>query len=142
MADRRGAAILELSLVLPLLFMLALLATDFGFGLFRGLQVQNAAQSGLRSAVVGGFDAARITAVVQGAAGASGITMASAPRQFCGCPATTGVQEIACSSTCSGGATAGTYATLTLTARYTPWLATPLLPNGLTFTTRPLVRLQ
>jgi hypothetical protein len=71
----------------------------------------------------------------------AGISASPAPSQFCGCPASTGVTVVACSSTCSG-APVGTYVTASAQATYTTLLTYPLLPKTYTFTAQSTVRIQ
>jgi hypothetical protein len=106
------------------------------------MQVQNAAQMGAQYAAVRGFDAAAISNVVTNATSYAGIAASPAPNQFCGCPSNTGVAVISCSSTCSGGASPGTYVSVSAQASYTPILPYPGVPATFTLTAQPTVRIQ
>jgi Flp pilus assembly protein TadG len=62
----RGAALLELAIVLPLLLVVVAGIVDFGFALQKYEVIANAAREGARLASEPGYDAAAITARVRG----------------------------------------------------------------------------
>lgn len=76
----RGAAAVELAIVLPVLFLVIAGIVDFGRYFFTQIQVTNAAREGARAAVVSpNPDAAALTAITARAlAGAAGVPGAAA----------------------------------------------------------------
>jgi Flp pilus assembly protein TadG len=137
-----GIAAVEFAFVAPVLVILIVCTADLGLGLYRKMQVQNAAQAGAQYAAVHGFDSSSISAAVTGATSFSAISASPTPSQFCGCPSSTGVTSTSCSSTCSGGASPGTYVTVSATGSYTTLISYPGIPSTFTFTAQPTVRIQ
>ncbi len=140
--DVRGAAAVEIAILAPVLAVVLVCTADLGLGLFRAMQVQNAAQAGAQYAVARGFTASAISAAVTSATSFGAISATPAPVQFCGCPSSAGVTSVTCGSTCTGGSVAGTYVTASATATYTPFLPYPLIPNSFTLVSASTVRLQ
>jgi hypothetical protein len=132
-SDPRGVAILVLALICT---------ADLGLGIYRKMQVQNAAQAGAEYAATHGFAASGIVSAVQAATAFSGITASPEPTQFCGCASATGVTSATCGSACSGGSIAGTYVSVSSLATYTTLLSYPLLPSSFSLTAQATVRLQ
>jgi Flp pilus assembly protein TadG len=65
-SSERGAALLELALVLPLLLVVIAGIVDFGFALQRFEVIANGAREGARLAAESGYDAAAVEARVRG----------------------------------------------------------------------------
>jgi Flp pilus assembly protein TadG len=126
-----GAAFIEVSVLLPLMVMVAIYAMDFGLLIFNKMQVQYAAQAGAQYVIAQGtYNGPAISTTVTNATNFTAITPTS--NQFCGCPsATTGVAF--CAATCGPACTAcattvqGHYVSVTATAA--PY--TPLIPYGI-----------
>ncbi len=93
----------------PVFLVLIVGMVEVGFAAYQAMQAQDAAEAGALYAAKHGWDAAGISAAVVNATGASGMSAAPAPSQFCGCPTAAGVTAVACSATCTGGGSPGTY---------------------------------
>jgi len=141
-AGSRGVAAIEFAIIAPILVLLMVCTVDLGQGIYRKMQVQNAAQAGAQYAAVHGFTASSISAAVTNATTFSGISASPSPTQFCGCPSVTGVTSASCNSTCTGGISSGTYVTASAQATYTTILPYPLLPTSFTFAAQSTVRIQ
>jgi Flp pilus assembly protein TadG len=89
-----GSALIEFTLVAPLLVVMTVYTMDFGWFVYRQMQVQNAAQAGVDWAVANHvFNSADITAAVNRATNYTGITLPTGtlnpnPIERCGCPST------------------------------------------------------
>lgn len=138
----RGAAAVEFAIIAPALVLMMIPTVDFSLGIHRRMQVQNAAQAGLQYAALHGFNASAITSAVTSATSFSGISASPAPSQFCGCASSTAITTIACSSTCSGGLTPGSYVTVSAQATYNTLLPYPGIQPSFNFTSQSTVRLQ
>jgi Flp pilus assembly protein TadG len=88
-----GAALIEFTIFAPMLVIMSTYTMDFGFLLYRQMQVQNAAQAGVDWAIANHvFNAADITAAVNNATNYANITVSTGyPIEQCGCPSSTGV---------------------------------------------------
>ena len=137
----RGVASIELAIIAPVLLLFMICTLDLGVGVYRNMQVQNAAQAGAQYAIAHGFQATLISSAVANATSFSGISANPAPNQFCGCAASTGVTNAACGSRCSGGLLAATYVTVSAQGTYNTLFPYPVIPNSFTFTARPTVRI-
>ena len=137
----RGVAAIELAIIAPVLLLFLICTLDLGIGIYRNMQVQNAAQAGAQYAIVHGFNVSSISSAVTNATSFTGISADPAPNQFCGCAASTGVMAAACGSNCAGGSLAATYVTVSAQGTYNTFFPYPLLPNSYTFTAQPTVRI-
>ena len=138
-----GIAAIEFAMVAPTLVILFICTADLSLGIYRKMQVQNAAQSGAAYAMLYGFAPSSISSAVTAATGFSSVNASPQPSEFCGCPsASSGVSNISCGSACPNGATAGTYVTVSAQATYQTILPYPLVPNSFTFNAQSTVRLQ
>jgi hypothetical protein len=156
-----GAAMVEFAILAPAIAFIVVYLLDFGFYTFRQMEVQHAAQAGAQYAIAyGGYPSS--TLCPGGASCPISLAVANdsndpkfpisaspAPVQFCGCPSSSGVTQIAtgkgaCSATntgscqqpnptCTGGQPSGTYVTVSAQGTYTPLVA-PL--NGGLFSTK------
>ncbi len=140
--DRRGIAAVEFALFAPFLMTTMVGLTDLGFGLYRAMQVDDAARAGLQYALVRGFDASGISAQVAAVSQSIAITAAPAPQRYCGCAGGSGVTTASCDSFCPDGSTAGTYVAVTASATYVPPIAFPLFPDSFPLSSTAIVRLQ
>src|SRR5437588_2296974 len=88
-----GAALIEFSLVAPLLVVMSIYTMDFGLYFYRQIQVQNAAQAGVDWAMANHiFNAAAIRAAVTNATNYTDISVSTGyPIEQCGCPSSAGV---------------------------------------------------
>lgn len=136
-----GAAAIEFGIVVPMLALMVIAVADIGLGVYRKTQVENAAQVGAEWAIRNGFDANGISNAVTSATNAS-ITAYPAPVQFCGCATGSSISQVACGTTCAGGAKAGTYATVSAQLNYNTTLNYNVVPNSYNFTAQSTARLQ
>jgi Flp pilus assembly protein TadG len=118
-----GNALIEFAIIAPLLIVMCVYVVDFGFYIFRQTELQHATQTGAQYAIEHGYNSTSISSAVTNDANDSSFTITTTPSEFCGCPSSTGVTQIAAGacaegSTCSGGAVAGTYVTVSTTATY------------------------
>jgi len=137
--DKSGIAAVEFGVVVPMLALMVLAVSDIGLGFARKMQVENVVQLGASYAVVRGFDASAISAIVTGD---SSISASPAPALYCGCATGSGISGVACGSTCSNGAMAGTYASISAQATYNTNLNYQVVPSTYTFTAQSTVRLR
>ena len=137
----RGVAAIEFAMIAASLILMMICVVDIGIGLYRKMQVQNAAQAGAQYAIVHGFAASSIASAVTAATTFSGITASPAPNQYCGCPSNTGIASTDCSSTCSDGSKPGTYVAVSAQGTYDTILQYPLISNSFTLTAQSTVRI-
>ena len=140
--DAAGVASIEFAIMVPALVVMTVCTVDLGMGIFRNMQVQNAAQAGAQYAMVHPFDANQIASVVSSATGLQGISASPAPVQYCGCATSAGVSSVACGSTCPSGAIYGNYVQVSTQGTYTTVLPYPMIANSFTLTARANVRVQ
>jgi Flp pilus assembly protein TadG len=137
-----GIAAVQFGILVPILMLIGICTLDLGTGIYRKMQVQNAAQAGAAYAVAHGFSASSITAAVTNATTFSGISAAPSPVEFCGCPTNSGVTEATCNSTCPDSSLAGTYVTVSSQGTYNTILTYPLIPSSFPFAAQAAVRIQ
>lgn len=140
--DVAGVAAIEFAVMIPCLIVMTVGTVDVGMGIYRNMQVQNAAQAGAQYAMTNSFDPTRIASIVSGATGMQGISASPAPVQFCGCATSTGVVSVSCGSTCSGGAIYGTYVRVSSLGTYATLLPYPMFASSFTLTGQSTVRVQ
>jgi Flp pilus assembly protein TadG len=138
----RGAISIEFAVIAPTLVLMLICVLDLGMGIYRKMQVQNAAQAGAAYAVLHGFAANSIENAVTSATSFAGLSASPAPSEFCGCPSSSGVATATCASTCSGGSSPGTYVTVSSQGTYATLLAYPGLPNSYTLSAQSTVRIK
>ncbi len=140
--DRRGTAIVDFGLIVPMLALMVLAVSDIGLGVRRKMQVENAVQTAAAYAIARGFDAAAVTSIVTGSVNGVTINASPAPTQFCGCATGTAIAAATCGSICPNGNAAGTYVTISAQSSYSTTLNYSVVPNTYTFTAASTVRLQ
>jgi Flp pilus assembly protein TadG len=140
--DSSGVAAIEVALFAPVLMLMTVSVTDIGMGIYRKMQVENAAQVGAQYAIRNGFDADAIAAAVTSATNFSAITASPAPIKFCGCATVSGISNISCGATCPGGASAGTYTTVSAQATYKTIINYQIASDTYSFSNQSTVRLQ
>jgi Flp pilus assembly protein TadG len=118
-----GNALIEFAIIAPLLVVMCIYVIDFGFFSLRQMELNHATQVGAQYAIAHGYNSTSISSAVTNDANDSGFTISTTPSEFCGCPSSTGVTQLAvgaCTegSTCSGSAVAGTYVTVSTQATY------------------------
>lgn len=140
--DAAGVASIELAVMAPALVVMMICTVDLGMGIYRNMQVQNAAQAGAQYAMMHPFDAKQIASIVSSATGSQGISASPAPLQYCGCATTAGVSNVACGSTCPAGAIYGNYVQVSTQGTYTTLLPYPVIASSFTLTAQSNVRVQ
>ena len=144
-----GSALIEFTLLAPLLVIMGVYTMDFGFVFYRQMQVQNAAQAGVDWAMANHvFNAAGVIAAVNSATNYGGITVSTGyPIEQCGCPSSTGVTFTANTAptpcpTC-GGAVGGLYVTVQTQATWNSFIQYGLFSSAAsTLTAQATARLQ
>ena len=140
--DSHGAAAIEFALLVPTLIVLAICTADLGHGIYRNMQVQNAAQAGVTYAAARGFSESLIAGAVVSATTYSDIKAIPAPTKYCGCPSNGSIASAVCTATCSDGSTPGTYVTVSAQATYNTLVPYPVIPNSFEFAATATVRIQ
>ena len=135
-----GVTAIEFAMVVPILIGLAIATVDLGLGVYTDTQLANAAHSGASYAVQYSYDANAMTAAAQASTSLKNVTVSSS--EFCGCPTATGITTTSCTSTCSDGLTAGTFAQVTATKQYATLLAYPGIPATINLSKQATVRIQ
>jgi Flp pilus assembly protein TadG len=140
--DTRAVAAVEFGIMIPLLSLMVVSVTDIGLAVYRKMQVENAAQAGAQYAIARGFDTSGISSAVTSATNSTVITASPSPVQFCGCPSSTGVSTVSCGTVCTGGAQAGTYATVSAQATYYTLINYQIVAATYTYNAQSTARLQ
>lgn len=141
LGDRRGNAAIEFALLATPLTVLLVGTADYGLGIYRQMEVQNAAQAGAEYALKHGFSTVNISTAVTLATPLA-VSATPTPAETCGCPSGTTISAATCASTCANGQTAGYYVTVDAQATYTTILPYPGIPNSYTLTASSTVRIQ
>ena len=144
-----GSALIEFTLLAPLLVIMGVYTMDFGFVFYRQMQVQNAAQAGVDWAMANHvFNAAGVIAAVNSATNYGGITVSTGyPIEQCGCPSSTGVTftDNTAPTPCPtcGGAVGGLYVTVQTQATWNSFIQYGLFSSAAsTLTAQATARLQ
>jgi Flp pilus assembly protein TadG len=137
-----GTTAIEFALIAPILMTMLIGLTDFGIAFYEKMQVQAAAQAGAEYAARHGFGTSAVKGAVTAATGLAAISASPDPSQSCGCASGTTITAAACGSTCTGGATAGTYVTVNAQAKYATIFNYPGLASPLTLTAQTVMRIQ
>ncbi len=140
-AETEGAALVELTIVAPMLLIMVVGTMDLGLGIYCKMQVEHAAQAGAQYAVVNGFSSANISTAVTGATTLAGVAASPAPSEFCGCPSTTQVTTASCTAS-ADGTLAGLFVTVSATATYTTVVPYPGFSNSFNLVAQSTVRIQ
>lgn len=137
-----GNAGVEFGIIAPGLIFMMIGTADLGIGIYRKMQVQNAAQAGANYAAARGFSTDAVTAAVVKATTFSGVEALPAPNKFCGCPSSTGVASADCETSCPNGSAMGTYVSVSAKGTYNTLLPYPLIPSNFPLTAQAIVRIQ
>ena len=140
--DVRGVAAIEFAIIIPTLIMMVVCTADLGMGIYRNMQVQNAAQAGARYAMSHPFDATSISNIVSSATGLQGIAASPSPSQYCGCATSSGISSVSCGSICPAGAVYGMYVKVSAQGVYHTIVSYPLIANDFTLAAEATVRVQ
>lgn len=141
-----GVAAIEFAIVVPFLLFGLVGVVDLGIGIYRNMDVQNAAQAGAQYAAMNAsqsFNPSKVSAAVTNATPYASIAASPAPVQFYGCATTTGITSVSSGSTCSNGTTAGTYVTVSASATYYPnLLYSSFFPKSFALAAQSTVRIK
>jgi Flp pilus assembly protein TadG len=125
LADRSGNIMLEFALALPIFALLTVGLLDLGsYSLQKSAMLQGA-RAGAQYGILDYSDAAKVNTTAQNASGLSGVTANTT--WFCECVSGTAV---ACTTTCSGGATIKRYVTVNMSKSFDSVLTTATLDFG------------
>lgn len=125
MADRSGNLVLEFALALPLLMVLTVGLLDLGsYSLQKSAMLQGA-RAGAQYGILDYSDPAKVNTTAQNASGLSGAVASTT--WFCECVSGT---TVACTTTCSGGATLKRYVTVSMTKSFDSVLTVATLNFG------------
>jgi Flp pilus assembly protein TadG len=120
-----GSAVLEATILVPILVVMGVYTTDFGLLFFNKMEMQNAAQAGAQWAIANRiYNSSSIQVAAQNATKISAVTVTSS--QFCGCSkdssgnaVVTSLAAGACTSapntTCNTSGVEGNYVSVTAT---------------------------
>jgi Flp pilus assembly protein TadG len=125
-----GVAAIEFAAVVSMLTLFTICVTDLALGFYRQMQLNNAVQAGAQYAASHGFSASSITSAVSSATSFPNIQVSPAPRNYCGCPTTTGITTAVCSSNCPDGTPAGKYVSISAQGNYRTLLTYPFVPES------------
>ncbi len=149
---RSGVSAVEFALVAPIAIFLFFAVVDYGLGVYRKMEVQQAAQVGAEYASANGFipgaastDPRSPTAVSNAVVNATtfpGVAASPPPSTSCGCASAAGVVTQTCGTTCSDGTSAGTYLTVSASVTYKTLLPYPFIANSLNLNGAATVRIQ
>lgn len=122
--DARGAAMLELALLAPVLLVMLVGMIDGSLWVLARMTVERSARAGAEYAVENGYNSSAITTAITGSAAShskmmSAVSATPAPNQWCGCATGTNITAATCGSTCASGLDAGTYVTSSARSTYT-----------------------
>ena len=124
-ADRSGNVMLEFALALTILMLLTVGLLDLGnYSLQKSAMLQGA-RAGAQYGILDYSDATKVNTTAQNATGLTGVTANTT--WFCECVSGTAV---ACTTTCSGGATLKRYVTVSATKAFDSVLSTATLNFG------------
>ena len=139
---KEGSAAVEAALILPILLILMTGLFDLGYAYYGNMQVQSAADAGAQYAAQNAWNSTKISTVVSGATGGTGITATPAPSQFCACPTGGTLANISCASKCANGTTPSLYALVKAQKLHETVMPWPVLPQPLTLTGQSITRIQ
>jgi Flp pilus assembly protein TadG len=125
-ADRRGNFAIEFALALPVLLLLLAGLLDLGRLSIEKSALLQGAREGAQYGILAPSDTANIQTTAQNATGISGATATAST--FCECVSGT---SVACTSSCTGGATIKQYVTVNTTAPFKSVLAPATATFGL-----------
>jgi Flp pilus assembly protein TadG len=141
-SNTSGAVAVEFGFIVPVLALMVVSVIDIGLGVYRKMQVEDAAQAGLQYAIAHGFDVNAISDAVTSATNSSAITASPSPVTFCGCATGSGINTVSCGTTCPAGALAATYTTVSAQATYSTMLNYQVVPSTYTYSKQSTARLQ
>ena len=116
--SRRGNAIVELALVMPIITGAVIFIADTGAATYRNMTLKSAVYAGIDYAVRFG-DAGGVGAAIAAAARRDLNSLSVTMTPFCGCATTT----VTCGGTCPGGTPQQEYMTVAVSEPYSPMFA-------------------
>ena len=145
--DTRGAAMLELALLSPVLLVMLVGVVDGAMWIMARQSVERAARAGAEYAVANGYDSAAISAAITSAAAPhskmmTAIAATPLPTNWCGCASNTTITAATCGSTCASGLKAGSYVTTSARSTYTFVLHRPGTQRTQTVSSSTTVRID
>ncbi len=114
---RRGNAIVELALVLPIITGAVIFVADIGTATYRNMTLKSAVRAGADYAIRYG-DVSGVAAAVAAAANRDPASISVTTSQFCGCATTT----VTCGGTCPGSTAQQVYMTVMVSEPYSPMI--------------------
>jgi Flp pilus assembly protein TadG len=151
--EEDGAALVEATIIAPILVGMGVYAADFGLLFYTQMQVQNAAQAGAQWAIANRIlNATDVQTAGMNATTLSGVTVT--PSQFCGCSkdssgnlVVTQLSTSACTTpapgaTCNTSGVAGNYVTVTATKSYNSFVPYGLISSNYTISATTTARIQ
>jgi Flp pilus assembly protein TadG len=144
--DTSGAVLMEITLFMPILVLMAVAIINFGLYFLYAIQVENAAQAGAQWAITNAEQNGYSSGSIQSAG--NGANTSSQPKvftaicssntncsitQFCGCPSSSGVTNLstatppvtppscALGAACSDGSVPGYYIKVVVSGTFTPF---------------------
>ena len=147
-----GAAIVEATIIAPILVGMSVYTADFGLLFYTNMQVQNAAQAGAQWAIANRiFNSTNMQTAATNATTLSGITIT--PSQFCGCSVNAsgnpGVAPLAAGSctsapgaTCNASGVEGNYVSVTATKSYNSFVPFGLIASTYNISATTTARIQ
>jgi Flp pilus assembly protein TadG len=147
-----GSALIEFTLLAPLLVVTSIYTIDFGLLFYRKMQVQNAAQAGVDWAIANRiFNSSYISTAATNATNYATISVSTPIRQ-CGCPSSTGVvtsgytynsPTATCIPACPNGSVPGLYVTVQTQATWDSFVRYGLFSSAnRTLTAQATARIQ
>ena len=135
-SDTAGAALVEITLFMPILALMAVAVINFGLYFSYSIQVENAAQAGAQWAITNlvqnGYSSSSLNTIKTAGQRANRSSLpsvytainVSTPTLYCGCP--TNVTQAAWTTSCalgncSDGSYPGTYVQVVATGTFTPF---------------------
>ncbi len=140
--DTTGAAAVEFGFMIPIFALMLISVTDIGLGVYRKMQVENAAQVGAQYAMVHGFDASAISMAVTSATNSTAVSATPSPTKYCACLTGSSIGTVSCGTICPGGTVAGTYTTVSAQGSYSTLFNYGVVPATYTYNALSTVRLQ
>ena len=139
---RRGSAILEAGLLLPVLIFMTCGAMDFARVFYAGIVVESAARAGVQhgSFGVGNDDSVKMNDAAVSDSSGQGLTgVTASSRTFCSCVGST--TEVSCSTSCSGAIPSG-YVETTAAYTFNPIVPYPGVPRNIAISSTAKFRVQ
>lgn len=141
-ADTSGAAAIEFGILVPLFGLMVISVADIGLGVYRKMQVEDAAQAGAQYAIARGFDTSGISGAVTSAVNSTAVTASPTPIKFYGCLNGTDINVVPSGTSCPDGTQARTYTTVYAQGNYSTLFNYGVVPEAYTINAQSTVRLQ